>query len=246
MKIETILMFTAGATIILYFFTKDRSSDSPAIRTHTNSNKEKQIPDKPVNFGYKIMWYAAKTNSKERLAEILELKDVGESNWSTGIEMAYSGFVFITPPIGEWTLVCGYGLPTADVEDPKEAKNLLLKLSREFGEAQYFGTHRVVEFHVWMKAKEGVLERVYSYLGESGINLAVEGEPTDFEKTLNLGNTFSEETKDPAYSERSDINWPNEEMVMQVAANWSIDPTTLEEKTDLEPGLGIIGMRGKY
>ncbi len=82
--------------------------------------------------------------------------------------------------------------------------------------------------------------RVYAFLGESGENLAIEGEPTAFEKTLNLANTFSDESKDENYFEREDITRPYEQLVMEVAAHWSVDPSALEERKDIAPGLGLI------
>lgn len=87
------------------------------------------------------------------------------------------------------------------------------------------------------------VERVYSYLGESGEHIAIEGQPTAFEQTLKLANTLSDEAKEEAYFEREDIVWPDEELVMQVAKHWSIDPTTFDERADMEAGLGWLGKR---
>jgi hypothetical protein len=94
-----------------------------------------------------------------------------------------------------------------------------------------------------MKAIGGQIERVYSYSGESGENLAVEGNPTTFESTINLINTISEEAKKENYFERDDIIRPDESLVMKVAKSWSVDPSQLETRKDISPSLGLIGKR---
>lgn len=188
------------------------------------------------------MWFAIKTNDTQKVADLFELKNIVPCNWRVGVQKAYGGSAFVTPPIDGWTLVCSTGFPSgSSVESIDVVKNNLVKLSSVFEEAQFFCTHRVIEHHCWMKAKAGVLERVYSFLGESGENIAIEGEATEFEKTVKLVDTFSSEAQDEAYFDREDLVWPNESFVMQIAANWSIDPSNLEERTDLEPALGLLG-----
>ena len=70
----------------------------------------------------------------------------------------------------------------------QELEILLNKLSLEFGEAQFFGNHRVVEYHNWMKSINGKTERIYAYIGERGENIKVFGNPSEIEKDLNLFN----------------------------------------------------------
>ena len=205
---------------------------------------DKTVPDSAINFGYKCMWFAIKTDNKNKIAEILKLKNVSDCNWQVGIDEAYNGSVFITPTISDWTLACGLGLPHGDSKEAiEEVKNILKILSEEFGEAQFFCTHRVIEYHCWIKASNGQVERVYSYLGELGENILIEGEPTTFEQTLKLADTFSDEAKDERYFEREDIVWANEGLVMKIAEHWSIDPTKLDEQKDIIPSLGLLGKR---
>lgn len=169
---------------------------------------------------------------------MLGLKIIEDCNWEAGIQQAYHNYaVFITPAINGWTLACGYGLP----EDLEKIKPLLQAFSLEFGEAQYFATHRVTDYHCWMKASNGQMQRAYTYLGEIGENITVEGEATDIEKTFELANTFSAEAQNDAYFEREDLTWPDEELVMQIAESWSINPSELENRNDITPGLGLIG-----
>lgn len=239
-----IIGFIIGAFLFWYFSKKKKESVLSETKVSMVPDVDQTIPDHPLGFGYKSMWFAVKTDDKHKVAELMQLKNIEVCNWQVGIQQAYGGNVFIAPVIDAWTLACSSDLPAGDSEaSVKEVKNLLETLSRTFDEAQFFCTHRVVEFHCWMKAKAGVVERVYSFLGESGRNIVIEGEATDFEKTVNLVNTFSEEAQDESYFEREDLFWPDESFVMQVAANWSVDPSNLEERTDLEPGLGLLGVR---
>ena len=205
---------------------------------------DKTIPDSAVSFGYKCIWFAVKTSNQQKVIETLKIQNISKCNWKVGISKAYEGSIFITPTIDGWTLACGLGLPTGDSKESiTEVKQILQTLSKEFGEAQFFCTHRVVEYHCWMRAINGQITRVYSYLGERGENIAIEGEPTDFEKNYKLVNTFSDEAKDEKYFDSKDLVIPDEDFLMKVAEHWSIDPTQLENRKDLSPSLGLIGQR---
>ena len=228
--------------IIIFLLISQRSKSSGANGVVQISKTGENIADSPVNFGYKCVWFAVKTENKNRLAELLKLNEISSSNWKSGIEKAYNNQVFITPPIDGWTLACGLSLPhSASKEAIDKVKEILTLLSSEFGEAQYFCTEHITEYHCWMKAKEGEITRVYSYLGETGENIVVEGKPTKYEKKLNLGNTLIEGEKDEDASEKEDQAFPNEATVMKIAEHWSIDPSKLAKRTDIPPSLGLTG-----
>jgi hypothetical protein len=197
--------------------------------------------DKPIGFGYKTVWIAVKTDNKQRIAEILNLKNATPSNWKSGIENSYDDSVYITPQIGEWTLATGMKLVSGDSkENIEELEKTLNKLSLEFGEAQLFGTHRVVEYHNWMKSINGKTERIYAYIGESGENIKVYGDPTEIEKDLNLFNSFSKEAEDENYWEREDLIYADEELLMKISESWSVNPTKLTERNDIKNELGLL------
>ena len=237
-----------GLIVIAFIAVTLYKKKSSIVQTNSlkkaSTTIDKTIPDSALSFGYKCMWFAVKTDQKNRLAEALKLKNVSDCNWQVGIDKAYNGSVFITPTIDGWTLACGWGLPHGDTKEGiEEVKSILRALSKEFGEAQFFCSHRVTEYHCWIKATNGQIERVYSYLGEAGENIAIEGQPTKFEQSLKLINTFSDEAKDEKYFEREDLNWADEELVMQVAEHWSIDPTKFYDRKDITPSLGLLGQR---
>lgn len=101
-----------------------------------------------------------------------------------------------------WSFIISRSLPYAEHDGQIQLlKDILTSLSREFGEAQYFGTYRVVGYDGWMKAANGRLERAYAVV--DGGNTIVEGEPTPVEKGYNLINTFSQEADDdPDYFDK--------------------------------------------
>lgn len=234
MKILLITGIIAFITISIWIAKKNEVK--PASKKILNQQ------DKPIDFGYKMVWIAVKTNNKSEISKILELKNVKPSNWQNGIENAYNDSVFITPEIGDWTLAVGMGLPLGDnLESIEKLEEILNKLSAEFGEAHFFGTHRVVEYHNWMKSVNGKMVRIYAYVGESMENIKVFGNPTEPETTLKLFNSLSEEAQSDAYFDREDLVFADEALVMKIAENWSINPTTLTKRNDIKNELGFIG-----
>ena len=195
--------------------------------------------DKPKSFGYKLLWFAVKNASKQEIINLLELSALGQSNWANGVNQAYDNRIFVTPEIEGWTLVCGNGL-LHKLDKENEDVELLNKLSSKFGEAQYFYTHRVTEYHIWAKSINGKLERYYSYIGEQSENLKIEGNPTEVEKGKKLVNTFSEDAKKDTYFEDETLVTPDEELVMEIAEDWSINPTEIEKYTNFKNEYGIV------
>ncbi|PBQ30636.1 hypothetical protein CNR22_02225 [Sphingobacteriaceae bacterium] len=229
--------------VILAVWYSRRSSGAPSEVLDDDTIFEPAEVEKdvnsPVGFGYKTSWFAVKSAHYEKLVQYFGLTNVREATWKAGIDAAYEDGIFISPEMDSWNLIVGNSLPSGDSKEGiKETTELLKTLSGEFGEAQFFSTHRVVEFHCWMKAVNGNMERLYSYIGESGETIAYEGKPTAIEEQFNLINTLSEEAQQKDYFGREDLTYPDEELVMLVARDWSIDPTQLDERKEpTEPGL---------
>jgi len=182
----------------------------------------KNAPDSPVSFGYKCAWLAIRSDSPEAVARELGLRDLTASNWACGIQAAYSDQVFVCPPIDGWVLVAGLGLAPQTVDDMRTVG----RLSKAFGEAHLYASHRVVELHWWAKAIRGEVVRAYAYLGESG------------EVLVDLGHQSPEEAE-LGFAFDGDSIVPDEESVIAIAGKWSVDPTKLEERHS--EGLGLLG-----
>lgn len=188
-------------------------------------------PEHAVSFGYKSQWLAVRTDDPTAALKSLGASNFREVGWSQGVG-APEGEVFATPPLDGWVLVVG-AFPEILGEGDEMAVALVSKLSSELGtEVQYFGTHRVVEYHAWVRAKTGEVSRAYAYLGERGETLFRMGEQSAEEKALgfNFFDNKSPEAEDDAYWERDDLSYPDEEDVMKVAGQWSINPAELEER----------------
>ena len=47
------------------------------------------IPDLPIEFGYKVCWLAVKTNDINKIISNEKLENIRRANWETGIRVAY-------------------------------------------------------------------------------------------------------------------------------------------------------------
>ena len=181
--------------------------------------KESKSSEEPicygVNFGYKTCWLAIKSQEPMKIAEKLGIVNPRSVDWQTGIDKAYQNSVFITPPVGEWILVAGTGVDDSE----------LMSLSKEFGEAQSFGTHRGSGIHAWAKAVDGQIVRSFE---SSDNGVAESGKPTPIERKL------------IDFSDEDSVMSVNEETVMQVAAEWSINPMDLESLEGIAKS-GLLG-----
>lgn len=192
-------------------------------------------PEPPTPFGYKITWYAVRSENSQAVADALGLQDCRPAPWNEGVKTAYDGAdamdgrIYISPPIGSWVLAVGFD-PKLDLQTatpPHEYNPLILELSKRFGEAQFFGTHRAVEWHAWARAEKGEMKRAYSYVGDQGEVFLDIGQRTKEE--LDLGMEFDGKGK-----------IPKEDDVVALAAAWSVDP--LLTNINSIPGAGIIGI----
>lgn len=195
-------------------------------------------PDAPEAFGYKIGWLCVRTTDEQAVAKALGLENTKPATWKEGIHKVYGEkrypyrLVFVSPPVDGWTFAVGswvveVGGETEPQKDVLRLEELATRLSSQFGEAQAFVSHRVVDYHVWILARGGKLVRSFGYLGEEGEVLRNEGAVTDAESGFDW--------------KALNTDWfPAEENVMSVAGKWSIDPTSLENHPVSE-SLGLLG-----
>lgn len=138
-------------------------------------------------------WLALRNSDRSKVAEAMSTRNLTMN---------------VLEPERDWTLATGK-LPEAP--DPA-LMALLTELSREFGEALYFATYRIVEYHAWARAREGRVVRAFAYLGESGEVLLNQGRPTAAEIEAGLEPDAVDE-------------WtPDDDTVFAIARAWGIDP----------------------
>jgi len=234
MKLRIIHYTVLVLVFVALFVLKTRKAQAQATQ-QTNALAKKGLraaaidatPDDPAPFGYKCMWFAVKTTNVDDVVKEISLKSAQRCNWKAGVAAAYGGSIFVTPSVNGWTLIVGQDLPTLDDDERrKQTEAMLVKLSKRFGEAQHYGTHRVVEFHAWVRAVGGKITREYAYLGERGEKLYHSGTITSEEQAVGI-------TSDSSF-------FPNESHVMKVAGKWSLDPTELSSKSSGK-GVGWLG-----
>ena len=243
MKVFIISLCFIFLILIILFYKLIKTKPKHSFQKDKSTKSVFQVStefDKPLNFGYKNLWFAVKNvKSKNEIVELLNLDVLGNSNWQNGIHQAYDSKIFITPEVEGWTLICGTGLLNK-LEDENEEIVMINKLSSKYGEAQFFYTHRVSECHIWAKSINGKLVRYYSYIGEQGENLKIEGEETDFEKNFNFVNTKSENAQNENYLDDESLIYPDEFIVMKIAKNWSIDPSEIELYKNIKLEFGLV------
>ncbi|SFI50715.1 hypothetical protein SAMN02799624_01106 [Paenibacillus sp. UNC496MF] len=187
-------------------------------------------PDFPLPFGYSSQWFAVRTTDTRAVADLLRLNGRQRANWRTGLAGADAGYCFVTPPVNGWTLVIQPAMPELTGDGQSGPLPALEALSRAFGEACYFGTHRVVGYRAWARSVDGVIVRGFAYAG-SGAIVFDRGEPSEEERTDNRLFT-GPEAADPVF--------PDEEDVRRIAGLWSVDPAMAQG--GYTRGTGIIGV----
>ena len=193
-------------------------------------------PERPIGFGYKNSWLAIRTTDADEVLEALSITNAQRSNWSSGLDAAYKGHTFVSPAIDGWVLVVSHEMP--ELGHPAQAdlwSSMMTALSKRFDDVQYFGTHRVSEFHAWSRFRRGVEHRAFAFADyETMIN---RGTKTDGE--LELGYDYSMDPSEEDW-DAGNVCFPNEEHVMEIASKWSLDPCKLGE-LELPAGTGWIG-----
>ena len=196
---------------------------------------EGPVKNGPVPFGSNIAWLAVETQDTAAVAAVLALQSIREATWADGIAAAHRSAVFVTPPLGKWTLVVGTALLPHEQMDVA-VKPLVEELSRHFPDAQYFCTQQGVELHGWARAESGRLLRGYGWLGQRSRMLWNEGTETEQERALRFRFTAGPSEPDRG----AGPNAPNEICVFRLASLWSIDPKALEEQS-AGPAKGLLG-----
>lgn len=183
-------------------------------------------PEAPVPFGYKTAWAAVRCDDPRRVMAALGLEGARESGWREGLALAgRDGQVFVSPCLEGFVLAVGLEETLGRAED-------LPRWAAEFGEVQFFATHRVAEYHRWGRYAGGRLIRDYCWCGEEGKVLRDVGLPTPEELALGF-DRFPRPGR-----EEEDTPLPDEEAVLAIAAAWGVDPKF--RKTAYPPSTGWV------
>lgn len=191
-----------------------------------------------MSFGYKTAWFAARTDDATALAHVLGLHNPTPMPAQAATAAAYEsqrGKAFITPALNGWTLAMSSDfLDLADGSPPRFLELLRQASARLGTEVQFFASYRVVETHAWARAANGEVHRAYLYDGCSGETTLDLGPPTPQEIALDhrFFDPSSPAAQHDAYWQRTDLRFPDEKDVVQVAGRWSIDPSVEKPMAD--------------
>jgi hypothetical protein len=172
-------------------------------------------PEQPVAFGPGRTWLAIASDDSPGVVAALALDGARAMGWREGLAGARDAdMVFVTPPLDGWTLVVSDALPPLDALDA-----LVLRLATSLAtEVQAFQARD--DRRGWLAAGAGGVERAYVWDGARGRKLIERGEPTPVEEGIDA---------------------PADADVLHVAADWSIDPSSLGTHT--AAGLGWLARR---
>jgi len=186
-------------------------------------------PVGPVAFGYKMQWITVRGEMIQEVVDSLGLRHPRPANWQEGIACAYSlQGVFVAPPLNGWIAIVGFRAEDFVGNDSvSPAKRQVEFASKVFHASCSFATHRVTEYHHWMRAEEGRVTRCFAYLGERGEVLCNEGPITTAEQALSFGKLPQDQWQ------------PDQDDVMKVASAWSYDPSKLTSSSG-SAALGVI------
>lgn len=193
----------------------------------------KNLPelDMPVPFGPRMAWLAVATADTPAVAAAVGLRKPRSVAWLPGVEAAHRGEVFVTPPVGDWTLAVGTPLFHTPDATAAGVTALLATLGKQFEEVQYFASHRDVGLLTWALARRGQLVSGFASLGERVLWDA--GTPTPDEAALGLRSAGGQPERVVPLSEDD---------LFQLAGFWSVDPNTLSVEF-AEPAEGLLGTR---
>ncbi len=181
-------------------------------------------------------WLAIRGSDPLTVVAALDLHNPADCSWAEGMAEARARKLFISPPIGEWVLVVGPGLPDP-AEDVDRCFHLLTRLSRKLGEVQFFSLNRVLSHHAWARLETGRVRRAYAWAGQTLWN---QGEMTRAENELVMKCfQYTETSQQTDFSRPAPVNF-NAEKVPLLAARWSLDPMLIDEQR-FSSRRGIVG-----
>lgn len=250
-----VIFFSTSCVVLTACSNSNQIRSSPALNVDVAASKvEKQQPrrvpkakeqivisnepDTPRAFGFKTSWFAIKTTDTQAVISALNLANVKEANWESGQATVYNNnekvAAFVMPPINGWTLVHhDLGLAADTDINIKRLEGVLQILSAKFGEAQHFGSYRVVGYTSWFLARDGKIERSFSYAGGGDGFILNKGRVTKEEIDIgftDISNLSIDELNDldPLFEPGGTVYWPDEEDPARLAEFWSINPLKLE------------------
>ena len=179
-------------------------------------------------------WLAVKSRNLAAVQAALGLHHVKPCSWIEGL--AGEEKLFLAPPLKDWILVFGSGLPDP-TDDVDICFRFIVNLSRKLGQVQFFSANRILFHHAWVRAEGGKIIRAYAWAGRT---LWQQGTMTPAEKDLDLHCFDYSEPDAPTPFLFSDLISTNLDRVPLLASRWSLDPAGIDQRL-LSHEFGIAG-----
>lgn len=179
-------------------------------------------------------WLAVRSRNLHAVQSALALNNPKPCTWIEGITREQK--LFIAPPLNGWILIVGQGLPDP-AEDVDACFRFLHGLSCKLGHVQFFTANRVLGHHAWARFEAGRVVRAYAWAGKTLWNQGIKSRAE-----LELGFKcfrYLEMPERAAYGQ-PDVIAMNTEKVPLLAARWSLDPATIDERL-FEHAHGVAG-----
>ncbi len=175
-------------------------------------------------------WIAIRSSNLDAVLQALHLHNPIPCSWQEDPSAHSKHRLFLSAPVGGWILIRGQALPDLllDVDD---CFCLLQALSNELGEVQWFAMDRVLHHHGWARAINGQILRAYAWAGQTLWNQGLE---TQGERSLGMVfDDYCDPARHSFFGVAEDYRC-NTEKVNLLAARWSLDPTTLDDRVLLK------------
>lgn len=188
-------------------------------------------------FNHPKTWLAIRNRNTAKVQEALGLRDTRPCSWEDGLNNAESCGIFVSPPIGGWTLAIGPSLPGPD-HDIDSLFRFITSLSARLSHVQYFHADSALCRHAWAKSEYGRILRGFAWTDQTIWN---QGKPTPAEVGLGMiCPGYSEDIDSHDGFGQPDFAMANVERVSALAARWSVDLGAVNPKA-LDRNHGVTG-----
>jgi hypothetical protein len=211
------------------------SSSATPLKPTTSLSAPAAASNRVSGFGYKTAWLAFRGSTQQQVVAALGLSAAKAQDWPTAIRASYADnpAVAVTPPFhgagGNWILATSVALLLTEPD--------VAALSKKAGtEVQYFESDRISETHGWARAVDGRLIRAFQCSGDTGELLQWVGRPDSTEQGFGLPDVAraTQATSDAVFDANID-----EEAVMTLAGQWSVNPQSIDGTPS--PGDPLVG-----
>jgi hypothetical protein len=180
-------------------------------------------------------WLAIRSRNLSAVQAALGISNPRPCTWTDALTGEQR--LFVAPPINGWILVIGSELPDP-AEDVDICFRFLLDLSLKLGQVQFFNANPAWDYHAWVRIEAGRVMRAYAWAGRTLWN---QGIKTPAELALGLKSFHYLEAPESLSYRQLDIISANTDKVPLLAARWSLDPASVDERM-FDQTCGIAGI----